>query len=61
MRPACALRLALCCALMALGARAAVHPYTGGRFSALGDAFVFRAGREGLFRSRSEARFQFAP
>jgi hypothetical protein len=37
-------------------AHAAVHPYAGGRFTPLGDAFVFRGGREGLFRSRSEAR-----
>ena len=56
-RRAFALRVALCAALCALGARGAVHPYAGGRFSPLGDAFVFRAGREGLFRSRSEARW----
>jgi hypothetical protein len=61
------LRLALCgalCAALALCvpplAHAAVHPYAGGRFTPLGDAFVFRGGREGLYRSRSEARARSA-
>jgi hypothetical protein len=36
-------------------ARCALHPYDG-VFQPLGDAFVYRAGREGLFKSRPQAR-----
>jgi hypothetical protein len=59
MRLAAALRLALLAAAALAAPRSAhgaVHPYAGSRFAPLGDAFVFRGGREGLFRSRSEAR-----
>jgi hypothetical protein len=59
-----ALAALLCAALAAHAPRlanAAVHPYAGGRFTPLGDAFVFRGGREGLYRSRSEARARVPP
>jgi hypothetical protein len=36
-------------------ARCALHPYDG-VFQPLGDAFVYRAGREGLFKSRSQGK-----
>lgn len=36
-------------------ARAAVHPYNGEYFYSVGDAFIFRGGREGMFESKSEA------
>lgn len=55
MRRAAAVSLAVA-ALPSL-ALCAVHPYSG-TFSPLGDAFVFRAGREGLFRSHTEAHSQ---
>ena len=38
------------------GARAAVHPYAGAFLESVNDAYVYKAGREGLFRSQSEAR-----
>ena len=41
-------------------ARCALHPYNG-VFQPLGDAFVYRAGREGLFKSRPQARPTLAP
>lgn len=50
------LLLALCLLLCPPPASPAVHPYANARLSPLGDAFVFRAGREGLFRSHAEAR-----
>lgn len=50
-------RVALCVALLAslVGvALAAVHPYNTAYFYAVNDAFIFRGGREGLFKSQSE-------
>ena len=35
---------------------AAVHPYNNEYFYSVGDAFIFRGGREGLFESKSEVR-----
>ena len=35
-------------------AEAAVHPYANEYFYSVGDAFIFRGGREGLFQSKSE-------
>lgn len=35
-------------------ALAAVHPYNTAYFYAVNDAFIFRGGREGLFKSQSE-------
>ena len=37
-------------------ADAAVHPYNNEYFYSVGDAFIFRGGREGLFESKSEVR-----
>ena len=37
-------------------ADAAVHPYNTEYFYSVGDAFIFRGGREGLFESKSEVR-----
>lgn len=48
-----ALGLLLAAALLQV-ARAAVHPYSGEYFYSVGDAFIFRGGREGMFESKSE-------
>jgi hypothetical protein len=48
-----ALGLLLAAALLEV-ARAAVHPYSGEYFYSVGDAFIFRGGREGMFESKSE-------
>lgn len=37
---------------------AAVHPYNNEYFYSVGDAFIFRGGREGLFESKSEVRLE---
>ena len=39
---------------------AAVHPYADDYFYSVGDAFIFRGGREGLFESKSEVRVLLA-
>ena len=39
---------------------AAVHPYNNEYFYSVGDAFIFRGGREGLFESKSEVRWWIA-
>ena len=41
-------------------AHCALHPYDG-VFQPLGDAFVYRAGREGLFKSRPQVRRSLCP
>lgn len=51
-----ALALALSLAALAPGCEAAVHPYNTQYFYAVNDAFIFRGGREGLFKSQSEVR-----
>ena len=61
-------RLALCALLLLLpgphvsrlGTQAAVHVYDG-TFAPLNDAFVFRAGREGMFRSHPDDTASLPP
>ena len=36
----------------------AIHPYNKEYFYAVGDAFIFRGGREGLYASTKEASLQ---
>ena len=38
------------------GARAAIHPYSKEFFYSVGDAYIFRGGREGLYASTQEVR-----
>ena len=38
------------------GARAAIHPYSKEFFYSVGDAYIFRGGREGLYASTPEVR-----
>ena len=47
---------ALTAAVLLGAASAAVHPYNSEYFFSVGDAFIFRGGREGLFASKSEVR-----
>ena len=47
---------ALTAAALLGAAHAAVHPYNNEYFFSVGDAFIFRGGREGLFSSKSEVR-----
>jgi hypothetical protein len=49
-----AVALVACCCSMLQVAHAAVHPYGGEYFYSVGDAFIFRGGREGMFESKSE-------
>jgi hypothetical protein len=42
--------------LLVSSASAAVHPYHGEYFYAVGDAYIFRGGREGMFASTQEVR-----
>ena len=44
----------LACLTLTPTAEAAVHPYANEYFYSVGDAFIFRGGREGLFQSKSE-------
>eukprot|EP00976_Prorocentrum_cordatum_P051470 1039504-Prorocentrum_minimum.AAC.4 len=47
--------LGLLCAVALLQlAQAAVHPYMNEYFYSVGDAFIFRGGREGMWESKSE-------
>ena len=39
-------------------ALAAIHPYNKEYFYAVGDAFIFRGGREGLYASTKEVRME---
>ena len=43
-------------ACFASTALAAIHPYNKEYFYAVGDAFIFRGGREGLYSSTKEVR-----
>jgi hypothetical protein len=56
LRSLAATALAAAALLVALPnvADAAVHPYNNEYFYSVGDAFIFRGGREGLFESKSE-------
>lgn len=53
---AAALAAAAVLAAFPRAADAAVHPYNDEYFYSVGDAFIFRGGREGLFESKSEVR-----
>lgn len=39
----------------------AIHPYNNEYFYAVGDAYIFRGGREGMFASTKEVRPCFTP
>mmetsp|Transcript_1135 Transcript_1135/g.2014 ORF Transcript_1135/g.2014 Transcript_1135/m.2014 type:complete len:521 (-) Transcript_1135:1470-3032(-) len=45
----------LCAAALLQVSYAAVHPYENEYFYSVGDAFIFRGGREGMWESKSEA------
>ena len=57
---ALALAAAVVVAALLAPAHAAVHPYNNEYFYSVGDAFIFRGGREGLFSSKSEVSVHVA-